>query len=153
MSKPSPRMTEDECWNFVTDAHTGILTTLRRDGSPVALPMWFACLDRTIYLQTRGRKLQRIEHDPRASLLVEQGEQWAELKAVHVTGTAEIVGLEPALAARFRAEVQRKYSAFRTQSAMPKDTADYYAQAIVGVVRLTPTGRVLNWDNAKLTGG
>ena len=90
MSKPSPRMTDDECWEFVTDAHTGILTTLRRDGSPIALPMWFACVDRTIYLQSRGRKLQRIRNDSRASLLVEQGEQWAELKAVHVSGTAEI---------------------------------------------------------------
>ena len=34
--------------------------------------------------------LQRICNDSRASLLVEQGEQWAELKAVHVSGTAEI---------------------------------------------------------------
>ena len=88
-----------------------------------------------------------------ASLLVEQGEQWAELKAVHVSGTAEIVDLDPGLAARFRAEMARKYQAFRSESAMPKDTASYYATAIVGVVRLTPAGRLLNWDNAKLTNG
>ena len=58
---PSPRMTEEEIWSFVTDAHTGILTTLRRDGVPIALPLWFACLDRRIYFRTRGKKLARIE--------------------------------------------------------------------------------------------
>ena len=151
MSKPSPRMTVDECWEFVTDAHTGILTTLRRDGSPIALPMWFACVDRVIFLQTRGRKLQRIAHDSRASLLVESGEHWADLKAVHVSGTAEIVDLDAEISARFRAEIDRKYAPFRSQAAMPKDTAEYYAAAITGVVRLTPSGRLLNWDNAKLT--
>ena len=55
---PSPRMTDDEIWSFVTDAHTGIMTTLRRDGYPISLPLWFACLDRQIYLRTRGKKLQ-----------------------------------------------------------------------------------------------
>ena len=75
-------MTEAEIWAFVTDAPTGILTTLRRDGVPVALPIWFACLDGAIYLQTRGKKLQRIAHDPRASFLVETGHRWVDLKAV-----------------------------------------------------------------------
>src|SRR3954454_11070670 len=109
----SPRMTEDEIWAFVTDAPTGILTTLRRDGVPVAMPLWFACLDRTIYMQTRGKKLQRIAHDPRASFLVETGHRWVDLKAVHFTGTAELVDLEPELARRFRTEIDRKYDGLR----------------------------------------
>jgi nitroimidazol reductase NimA-like FMN-containing flavoprotein (pyridoxamine 5'-phosphate oxidase superfamily) len=154
-AKPSPRMTPEECWAYVTDAHTGILTTLRRDGVPIALPLWFACLDRRIYLQTRGRKLERLRHDPRASFLVEGGEAWAELKAVHLVGRAEIVDLDDDLSARFRAEIDRKYQAFRSQAEMPKETASYYATALTGVVRFTPDPdeRILNWDNAKLVGG
>jgi nitroimidazol reductase NimA-like FMN-containing flavoprotein (pyridoxamine 5'-phosphate oxidase superfamily) len=152
-TKPSPRMTAEECWAYVTDAHTGILTTLRRDGMPIALPLWFACLDRRIYLQTRGRKLQRIRRDPRASFLVDSGQHWAELKAVHLTGRAEIVDLDEELAGRFRSEIDRKYAAFRSAAAMPKETAAYYAKALTGVVRFTPDDRILNWDNAKLTGG
>src|SRR5436309_6210422 len=98
----SPRMTEAEIWAFVTDAPTGILTTLRRDGVPVALPLWFACLDRIIYVQTRGKKLERVAHDARASFLVESGHRWAELKAVHFTGRAEIVEPDRDLGRRFR---------------------------------------------------
>lgn len=147
----NPRMTTDEIWAFVTDAHTGIMTTLRRDGVPIALPIWFVCVDRTIYLRTRGKKLQRIARDARASFLVESGEHWAELTAVHLTGRAEIVDLDAELSTRVRDEMERKYAAFRTAGAdMPKATADHYATALSGVVRFTPDDRVLNWDNARL---
>jgi nitroimidazol reductase NimA-like FMN-containing flavoprotein (pyridoxamine 5'-phosphate oxidase superfamily) len=144
-------MTPDEIWDFVVEGHTGIMTTLRRDGVPMALPLWYACLDRTIYARTRGKKLKRIANDSRASFLVESGERWAELKAVHLTGRAEIVDLEPELAGRFRAEIARKYAAFRTAEAeMPEATATHYAKAMSGVVRFIPDERILHWDNAKL---
>lgn len=147
----NPRMTEDEIWAFVTNAHTGILTTLRRDGSPVALPLWFVCLDRQIYFTTRGRKLERIRHDSRASFLVESGEKWSELKAVHISGVAEVVELSPDLAQRYHEESGRKYTGFRTEMAeMPQGTAEHYRKTMGGVIRFTPTGKILNWDNAKL---
>lgn len=150
---PSPRMTDDEIWSFVTDAHTGIMTTLRSDGVPISLPLWFVCLDRHVYLRTRGKKLTRIANDPRASFLVESGEHWAELKAVHLTGKAEIVDLDEELANRFRVEMDRKYATFRTPAnEMPETTAKHYATSMRGVIRFTPDERVLNWDNAKLLG-
>jgi nitroimidazol reductase NimA-like FMN-containing flavoprotein (pyridoxamine 5'-phosphate oxidase superfamily) len=146
-------MTDEEIWSFVTDAHTGIMTTLRRDGVPIALPLWFVCLDRRIYLRTRGKKLQRIANDGRAGFLVEAGERWADLKAVHLTGRAEIVDLDAELARRFGEEMDRKYAPFRTNAEeMPAETAKHYATAIGGVVRFTPEGRILNWDNHKLVG-
>lgn len=149
----SLRLTDDEIWTFVADAHTGVLTTLRRDGTPIALPVWFACIDRAIYVHTRGRKLQRIGHDPRASFLVEAGEAWAELKAVHLTGRAEQVELDDGLRARVDAESDRKYAAFRTAASdMPAAVAATYASTMCWV-RFTPDGRVLSWDNAKLPGG
>jgi nitroimidazol reductase NimA-like FMN-containing flavoprotein (pyridoxamine 5'-phosphate oxidase superfamily) len=149
----SPRLSVEEAWAYLTDGHTGILTTLRRDGVPIAMPLWYAVLDRRIYVQTRGRKLQRIRHDPRASFLVETGEHWADLAAVHLTGTCEVVDIDDDLSARFRAEIDRKYAAFRSPSSMPADTAAYYARALTGVVRFTPDERMLNWANRKLVDG
>jgi nitroimidazol reductase NimA-like FMN-containing flavoprotein (pyridoxamine 5'-phosphate oxidase superfamily) len=150
-SKPTVRMSEDEVWAFVQAGHTGILTTLRADGMPIALPIWYVCLDGLIYIGTRGKKLTRIKNDPRAGFLVEAGEKWAELRAVHMTGKAEIVDLNDELSARYRAEMDRKYSAYRTAgSAMPKATREAYTKAVSGVVRFTPDERILNWDNRKL---
>jgi nitroimidazol reductase NimA-like FMN-containing flavoprotein (pyridoxamine 5'-phosphate oxidase superfamily) len=149
--KRSVRLTDEEIWEFVANAHTGIMTTLRHDGMPISLPLWFACIDRTIYVHTRGRKLQRITHDARASLLVECGERWAELKAVHLTGRAELVELEPALEQRISAETARKYDRFRTPpEQMPERTAARYADSMRWV-RFTPDQRILSWDNAKLS--
>ena len=144
------RLTDDEIWQFVTDAHTGVMTTLRRDGTPISLPLWFACVDRAIYVHTRGRKLSRIAHDGRAAFLVESGEAWIELKAVHFTGTAEQVELDFDLLARVESETARKYEAFRTPAArVPEATARHYASTMRWV-RFTPDDRVLSWDNAKL---
>src|SRR5690606_37728059 len=117
--------------------------TLRRDGVPIAMPLWYAYLDGHVYAQTRGRKLQRLRRDPRSSFLVESGERWADLKAVHLTGTSEVVDLDDALSARFRAEMDRKYSAFRSQGSMPKETAEFYARSLSGTVRFTPDARIL----------
>lgn len=149
--KPTVRMSEDEIWQFVEEGHTGILTTLRQDGMPIALPIWYVCLDGLIYIGTRGKKLIRIKNDDRASFLVESGEQWAELRAVHMTGKAEIIDLDDELSARYRAELDRKYSSYRTVgSAMPKATREAYTRAVSGVVRFSPDERILNWDNRKL---
>ena len=37
----SVRLSDEEAWAELAAAHTGIFTTLRRDGRPVTLPTWF----------------------------------------------------------------------------------------------------------------
>lgn len=153
--RPSVRMSEDEAWAFLTDAHTGILTTLRRDGFPITLPIWFAVIDRRIYVSTRGKKVLRARRDPRASFLVEDGERWAELRAVHATCDAEVLDeVDDDLAARIAAEMERKYAAFRTTTkAMPKATRDHYVKASGATIELVPHDKLLTWDNTKLALG
>lgn len=149
-SRSSLRLTDDEIWSFVTDAHTAIMTTLRRDGMPITLPLWFACVDRTMYTHTRGKKLRRLARDRRASVLVESGEAWVELKAVHFTGIAEVVDLDQQTLDRVETETARKYDAFRTPATdMPPATALHYATTMRWV-RFTPDDRVLTWDNTKI---
>lgn len=147
----SPRMSDDEIWSFVRDGHTGIFTTLRRDGMPIAMPMWYCCLGQEIFMQTRGRKLQRIAHDPRASFLVETGIRWGDLVAVHMTGTAHAVDPDEELSSAFAAEMDRKYRQFRADDReMSAETAEYYQRVMRGLVRFVPEGRILNWDNSKM---
>ena len=146
------RLTSEEAWALVTNAHTGIFVTLRSDGTPIALPMWFVVLDGAIYVHTprRSKKVARIRRNPRASFLVEEGERWAELRAVHLTGRAEIVE-DAAVLERFRAVADAKYTAFRTpRAAMPERTRQR-AETIESVlVRIVPDAHVLSWDNRKL---
>jgi PPOX class probable F420-dependent enzyme len=145
-------MSRDEAWAVIHDSHTGILTTLRRDGTPITLPTWFVDLDRTVCFSSpaRTRKVGRIRHDSRVSFLVESGSRWAELRAVHLTGVAEVVD-DPDLVARIAAALDAKYEPFRTsRSAMPEATRDHYESHGTAYIRIVPDERILNWDNSRL---
>jgi PPOX class probable F420-dependent enzyme len=144
------RLTLDEAWDAIGAAHTGILTTLRRNGMPIALPVWFVVDDRTIAMMTPAgtKKIARVRHDPRASFLVESGERWAELRAVHATGRVEIVG-DATAASRIEAAVTAKYAAFRPAAeSLPAATQAYYADQVF--LRFVPEGRILTWDNSRI---
>jgi nitroimidazol reductase NimA-like FMN-containing flavoprotein (pyridoxamine 5'-phosphate oxidase superfamily) len=144
------RLTTDQAWEAVESSHTGILTTLRGDGMPIALPVWFAVLNHAITLMTPSgtKKIARIRHDPRASFLVETGEKYVELRGVHLTGRIEIV-TDPADTARIEAAVNAKYAAFRPSAgALPASAQAYYAEQ--AFLRFVPDDRILTWDNARL---
>ena len=66
------RLSEDEAWVELDTAHTGILTTVRRDGRPVSLPVWFATVGRHIYVRTpaKTRKVEHVRNDPRVECVL-----------------------------------------------------------------------------------
>jgi nitroimidazol reductase NimA-like FMN-containing flavoprotein (pyridoxamine 5'-phosphate oxidase superfamily) len=145
------RLTPDEAWAVVAAAHTGIFTSLRRDGFPISLPLWFVVLDRRIYVSgpASAKRVARVRRDPRVSFLVESGLRWAELRAVHLTGRARVV-TEPGMFARVAAALDAKYGAFRTRrSAMPAATRAHY-EVELATIEITPDAHILSWDNARL---
>ena len=144
------RLTVEEAWEVVAASHTGILTTLRADGMPITLPVWFVVVDRAISLAAPSgtKKLARIRNDPRASFLVETGERWVDLEAVHFTGRIEIVE-DDALIACIDTALDAKYAAFRpVQGTLPDATQRHYAGR--AFLRLVPDERVLSWRNRRV---
>jgi PPOX class probable F420-dependent enzyme len=142
---------EEELWQFLEDSHTGILTTLRADGWPLAVPVWFTTHEHRVYVQTpaRTRKVAHVRRDPRVCFTAEAGLAWAELRAVVLTGTAEIVtdGDEKN---RAMARVSEKYGGFRLSARRtPKVTTRFY-DTEAAVIRIDPDPRQLSWDNRKL---
>jgi hypothetical protein len=145
------RLTEDEAWAELAAAHTGILTTLRRDGRPVSLPVWFVALDRHVYVRTPARthKVGHVAHDPRATVLVERGERWAELCAVMLHADVALLHGGPERDS-VESTLNDKYAGFRTEDAqLPDATRAHYAVESA-VLKLTPVGRLVTWDNSKL---
>jgi PPOX class probable F420-dependent enzyme len=146
----SIRLTPDEAWAFVEGAHTGILTTLRRDGFPVALPVWFVVLERTVCFTTPpgGKKVARARRDPRASFLVESGRAWTELAAVHLSGRLSVVTDERTVAL-VAGLFDAKYAAHRLPDArMPAAARAVYRDRVT--LRLVPDERILSWDNSRI---
>lgn len=148
---PSVRLSTDEAWGIVAGAHTGVLTSLRRDGSPISLPVWFVAIDRRIYVsgQSRTKKFARVRRDARVSFLVESGERWAALVGVHISGQARLVD-DPGLRDRVEVALHEKYAAFRVpREQMPAATRAHYETA-VSTIEIVPDDRILSWDNARL---
>jgi hypothetical protein len=144
------RLTEDEAWAQLAEAHTGLMTTLRRDGRPITLPVWFVVLDRAIYVRTpvHAKKLTRIRNDPRGYFLVEAGERWVDLTAVTLAVTATIVD-DPELVARVTAATDAKYAGFAADpDLLPAAVRAAYGE--MAVVRLDPDGRLNSWNNRAL---
>lgn len=147
----SVRLTTDEAWDYVAACATGIVTTLRRDGFPIALPVWFVVIDREVYVRTpaQSKKVARVRNDSRAGFLVESGDRWAELKAVSFTAQAAVVD-DAELHARALGLLGEKYRSRRTpRTSMPRETVAHYATT-EAIIRLTPHGRMLTWDNARI---
>lgn len=149
----SIRLSPDEAWEALTQAHTGIFTTLRRDGMPITLPVWFVVIDRQICLAapSRTKKVARLRHDARASFLIESGERWVELRAVHLTGRCEVLDLDAdrALIERIDDALDVKYAKFRgDHAAMPEKTQEHYAARTF--IRFVADPRVLTWDNSRM---
>src|SRR5438552_3334236 len=106
----SVRMTRDEALARLASAHTGIVTTLRRDGMPISTPVWFVVYDGAVYFGTssRSKKAARLRSDSKVGFLVEGGQRWAELWAVQLTGHAVPVD-DPAVLEAVAAAQADKY--------------------------------------------
>ena len=147
----SVRLSPAEVDEFVSSAHTAVLTTLRADGWPVSLPVWFVAVDGALYVRTpaRAKKVRRAARDDRVSFVVESGLRWAELKAVVVTGRAAVVDDEHVLAA-VDAAFDAKYRAYRAdRSTMPEATKRHY-RGDRTVLRIDPVQDLITWDNSKI---
>jgi PPOX class probable F420-dependent enzyme len=65
-------MNDEERERFLTEPRYGILNTIRSDGLPIGVPVWFDWDGETVRMFTSvvAPKVKRIQADPRASLLV-----------------------------------------------------------------------------------
>jgi len=145
------RLTEEESWGFIAQAQTGILTTLRRDGRPITLPVWHVAFGHRVYVRTpeRTSKLARIRRDARASFLVESGQAWIDLIAVGFNGRAWIEDDQTVIAEAHR-RLDEKYAAFEPplDQLLPAVAAYYTSPKLI--VALEPEGRLSTWNNRAL---
>ena len=145
------RLSEDEAWERIEAAHTGILTTLRKDGRPVPLPLWFGVLGRAIYINTPAgsKKVKRMRNDKRATFLVESGKAWVELSAVILQGELTEV-TDPDEKARVEAVINAKYREYRIpMKKVPDATRDHYTVEMA-MFRFDPVEKPVTWDNARI---
>jgi PPOX class probable F420-dependent enzyme len=68
-----PRMHPDDVADFLRQPHVGVLATLRRDGRPYTVPVWFLHHDDAFWISGTYERVwcKQLLADPRASLCIE----------------------------------------------------------------------------------
>jgi PPOX class probable F420-dependent enzyme len=146
------RMTPQEVAAYLAGQDRIILVTIDPDGRPHPVPMNYGIDAQGRILITtfrKSRKVRNLERDPRATLLVESGETYAELKSVILHAEAEIV-TDPAAVMQGMSSIRAAHGLAGSISAeMGEQVRASLAKRVL--LRLAPC-RTISWDHAKLEG-
>lgn len=149
------RMSDAEVDAFL--AHERIVTcaTLGRSGRPHLLPLWF-----TPHVPTRvdcwtfaaSQKVRNLEALPQATLQVEAGVSYEELRGVSMECDVELIDDIDAVA-EIGLGLSVRYTEGLTPDTVPDGLAQFVTKQAVKRVglRFHPT-RIVSWDHGKLGG-
>jgi PPOX class probable F420-dependent enzyme len=86
------KMTPEEVDAFLAEAKTVTCATNGRGGFPHLMPLWYVLRDGRIWAWTyaKSQKVRNLERDPRATLQIETGVEYAELRGVMLRCDVEI---------------------------------------------------------------
>jgi PPOX class probable F420-dependent enzyme len=143
-------MSAEEIRRFVDEERVVTCATLGRGGRPHLMPLWYVRDGEAIVGWTfaKSQKVRNLERDARATLQIEAGERYDELRGVMAECDVAIER-DPARVADVGIALVARYA-----GAAPT------AEAVAGVrkqatkrvaLRFTPT-RTVSWDHRKLGG-
>jgi PPOX class probable F420-dependent enzyme len=144
-------MSDEEVLGFLDAQRTAIVATNGRDGWPHLMPVWYVVRDGTAWAWTyaKSQKVRNLERDPRATLQVEAGDRYEELRGVMLR-TEAILHRDPETLDAFVVELVARYTG-------PQDDTDAMLELFRGQIpkrvalEFAERGRV-TWDHRKLGG-
>lgn len=146
-------LTDAEIRAYFAAEKTLVIVSNGHNGYPHAMPMWFAQDENGCLLTTTFAKSQKVANwrrDPRATLLVESGEDYAELKGVMVYARCEIVeDVEAVKDALVAINAKGRSLDAAARAALRESVGGTAAKRVV--LKFTPE-RYISWDHAKLGG-
>lgn len=151
-------MTDSEVTDYLEHQLTIIIISNGQNGFPHPMPMHFCVnADRSIDMTTykKSQKVVNCRRDPRASLLVESGERYADLRSVLIYAQTEIIDDASATVACMAACRRHSNGVLGIDSDAEADAAFTETAARRAAKRLVLKFRpetTISWDHAKLGG-
>jgi PPOX class probable F420-dependent enzyme len=129
-----------------------VVSSIGPRGWPHSMPMWYVVRDGEIWVWTyaKSQKAKNLERDPRATLLVETGHEYTELRGIQIEAEAELI-YDPERVVEFAKELTVRYSE-GIESVEGDAAAALEAQAPKRVVVHFRARRTATWDHRKLGG-
>jgi PPOX class probable F420-dependent enzyme len=143
-------MTPAEVADFLDAQRVVVVATNGPSGWPHLMPLWYVVREGELWAWTyaKSQKVRNLERDPRATLQIEDGEEYQELRGVMVQAQT-VIHRETEAVAATGTEIFRRY------------TADSRGEGFLDAIRAQATKRValqfvphsmVSWDHGKLGG-
>jgi PPOX class probable F420-dependent enzyme len=142
-------MSEGEVAGFLAEAMKVQVATVGAQGQPHLTTLFYDLVDGKVAFWTyaSSQKVRNLRRDPRITCLVEDGEDYFELRGVTITGTARLVE-EYADIAAIGAAVARRMARGVDLGQLGDDLVAQQAHKRVGVI--VEPDRVASWDHRKM---
>jgi PPOX class probable F420-dependent enzyme len=146
------KLTEDEKLELLESERVAVVASLGPRGWPHVMPLWYVPRDGRVWIWTyaKSQKVKNLERDPRATVLVETGHEYSELRGVQIEANA-ILHRDLDTVFEFAKELTVRYA--EGIESVEGDAAEgLRRQAPKRVAIEFEPVRVATWDHRKLGG-
>jgi PPOX class probable F420-dependent enzyme len=146
------KLTEDEQRELIDRERIVVVSSLGPRGWPHVMPLWYVPRDGEIWIWTyaKSQKVKNLERDPRATLLIETGIEYQELRGVQIEAEAELIRDVDRIV-DYAKELTIRYTE-GIDSIEGEAAAGLQAQAPKRVAIHFHPKRIATWDHRKLGG-
>jgi nitroimidazol reductase NimA-like FMN-containing flavoprotein (pyridoxamine 5'-phosphate oxidase superfamily) len=146
------KMSDEEVDAFLGEQKTVICASNGHDGFPHLMPLWFVVRDGRIWAWTyaRSQKVKNLERDPRATLQLETGTEYQELRGVMFRTRARIHRETDDVAA-LGTQIMARYYGGDPEDENVRAMVAQQAAKRVGL-EFVEDGHRATWDHRKLGG-
>jgi len=146
------KLSDEEQRELIESERIVVVASHGPRGWPHVMPLWYVPRDGEIWIWTyaKSQKVKNLERDPRATLLIETGVEYGDLRGVQIEAEAELIRDVDRIV-EYATEMTIRYSE-GISSVEGDAAAGLRAQAPKRVaIRFHPR-RVATWDHRKLGG-
>ena len=145
-------MTEPEVRDFLAVGKIVTCATIGPRGRPHLMPLWYVAegVELRGWTYAKSQKAKNMERDPRATLQVEDGVLYHELRGVMMECDVELER-DPERVAGYGVALFERFTEGDELAPDVRKMVEQQAPKRVGL-RFTPT-RIVSWDHRKLGGG
>jgi general stress protein 26 len=142
-------LTPAEQTDLLVQQRVVICATNGKRGWPHLMPLWYVVREGQIWAWTyaKSQKVRNLERDPRATLQIEDGDAYDQLRGVMIEAHTELHRELPVVAALGRDLLAR----YGGGSVTPEIEAAVAAQAAKRVALQFVAERTASWDHRKLS--
>jgi len=146
------KLSEEELRELLAAERVAVVSSNGLNGWPHSMPLWFVPRGDEVWIWTyaKSQKVRNLERDPRATVLVETGHEYGELRGAMIEAEVEIhrdfetvIGFAEELTVRYAEGISSVEGDAKAalEAQAPKRVA----------IRFKPL-RVATWDHRKLGG-